>query len=99
MQIGFQTKTLQDLRSAWVSYVLSPIGLKEVKVLVAQSCPTLCDPMDYTSVWDFPGKYLRGLPFPSPGDPPDPGIESRFLHCRQILYCLGHMGYRVDGFH
>jgi len=31
--------------------------------------------------WDFPGKntgiaeYCSGLPFPSPGDLPDPGIE------------------------
>ena len=50
MQTGFQTMTLQALRSAWVSSVLSAIGLKEVKVLVAQSCPTFCDPMDYISV-------------------------------------------------
>ena len=45
-----------------------------------QSCPTLCDPMDY----NLPGssvhgisqaRLLSGLPFPSPGDPPHPGIE------------------------
>ena len=34
-------------------------------VLVAQSCPTLCDAMDYSP-----------LPLPSPGDLPDSGIES-----------------------
>ena len=39
-----------------------------------QSCLTLCDPMD----WDiFPGKYWSGLPSPSPGDLPNPGIEPR----------------------
>ena len=28
-----------------------------LKVLVAQSCPTLCDPMDCSLCpWDFPGK-------------------------------------------
>ena len=48
--------------------------------LVAQSCRTLCDPMDYSPsgsiyLWDFPGKYWSGLPFPSPGGLPDPGIE------------------------
>ena len=47
---------------------------------VAQSCPTLCDPMDSS----LPGsrsmgfsrqEYWSGLPFPSPGDLPNPGIE------------------------
>ena len=46
-----------------------------------QSCPTLCDPMDCSqpgsSVHGFPRQeYWSGLPFPSPGDLPDPGIES-----------------------
>ena len=48
---------------------------------VAQSCPTLCDPVDCS----LPGsmgfsrqEYWSGLPFPSPGDLPDPGIEPRF---------------------
>ena len=30
-------------------------------------------------------EYQSGLPFPSPGDPPNPGIKPRSLHCRQIL--------------
>ena len=28
----------------------------KVKVKVAQSCPTLCDPMDYTVPWGSPGQ-------------------------------------------
>ena len=49
-------------------------------VLVTQSCLTLCVPVDCS----LPGssvhgilqeEYWRGLPFPSPGDLPDPGIE------------------------
>ena len=43
---------------------------------------------------DSPGKntgqYQSRLPFPSPGDPPDPGIELGLLHFRQILYRLSH---------
>ena len=35
-------------------------------------------------------KYWSGLPFPSPGDLPNPGIEPCLLHCRQILYQLSH---------
>ena len=34
----------------------------------------------------------NGLPFPSPGNLPDPGIEPSLLHWRQTLYCLNHQG-------
>ena len=45
---------------------------------VAQSCPTLCDPMAYQtppSLEFSRQEYWSGLPFPSPGDLPDPGIK------------------------
>ena len=32
-------------------------------------------------------EYWSGLPFPSPGDLPDPGIESTLLLCWRILSC------------
>ena len=47
---------------------------------VAQSCPTLCNPVDCS----LPGsslhgilqqEYWTGLPFPSPGDLPNLGIK------------------------
>ena len=50
-------------------------------MLVAQSCPTLRDPMDWTprqtplSMGFSRQEYWSGLPFPSPGELPDPGIE------------------------
>ena len=49
---------------------------------VAQSCPTLCDPVDCSpqappSMGFSRQEYWSGLPFPSPGDLPDPGIERR----------------------
>ena len=46
-------------------------------VLLAQSCLTLYDPMDrLLCPWNSPGKNTGvGLPFPSPGDLPDLGIE------------------------
>ena len=36
-------------------------------------------------------EYWSGLPFPSPGDLPNPGIK-RLLHYRRILYHLSHQG-------
>ena len=48
---------------------------KSFKVLVVQSCLTLCDPMDCSWLWDFPRKHTRvGSHFPLQGIP-DPGIE------------------------
>ena len=38
-----------------------------------QSCPTLCDPMDYTVHGILQARILE--PFPSPGDLPHPGIK------------------------
>ena len=53
------------------------------RVLVAQLCPTLCNPMDChlpgSSVTFSRQEHRRGLPFPSPGDLPNPGIEPRSL--------------------
>ena len=64
--------------------------------LVAQSCLTLCDPMDCISSsvhGDSPGKstgvgchaLLQEI-FPTQGS--NPGL----LRCRLILYCLSHQG-------
>ena len=54
----------------------------KVKSEVAQSCPTLATP--WTIACQVPlskgfsrQEYWSGLPFPSPGDFPDPGIEPR----------------------
>ena len=37
-------------------------------------------------------KYWSGLPFPSPGDLPNPGIKPRSPHCRQVLNHMSHQG-------
>ena len=71
----------------------------KVKVVVIQSCHTLCDPMDCSSSgfslcsWNFPGKntgmvshsLLQGI-FLTQGS--NPGLP----HCRQVLYHLSHQG-------
>ena len=55
-------------------------GSCESESEVAQSCPILCDPMDCSppgfSIHEFSRQeYWSGLPFPSPGDLPNLGIE------------------------
>ena len=37
-------------------------------------------------------EYWSELPFPSPGDLPNPGIKPCLPHCRQMLYHLSHQG-------
>ena len=57
-----------------------------VRAKSLQSCPTFCDPMDCNP----PGSSAHGIlqarilewiamPFPSPGDLPDPGVEPTSL--------------------
>ena len=63
----------------------------EMCVLVIQSCLTLCDPTGLLSPWNSPGKntgvgnhsLLQGI---FPIQKLNPGL----LHCRRILYHLGH---------
>ena len=67
------------------------------KQAIAQSCRLFVIP--WTVVYQASlsmgfsrQEYWSGLPFPSPGDLPDPGIEPSLLHCRQTLYPLSHQG-------
>ena len=60
-----------------IKYIYSGVG-----GLVAKSCPTLVTPWIVACQAPlFTGfskqEYWSGLPFPSPGDHPDPGIEPR----------------------
>ena len=49
----------------------------KVKVKVTQSCPSLCDLIDYTVHGILQGRILEWEPFPSPGDLPNQGIEPK----------------------
>ena len=70
-----------------------------------QLCSTPCDAMDYSlpgsSVHGFPRQeYCSGLPFPSPGDLPDPGIELLLLNWQVgslLLVPLGKLKIGVGG--
>ena len=69
--------------------VLTFYFVLEYSVLVAQSCPTFRNIMDYSPCQaplsrDFPGK--------STGVGSHPLLQGNFPHCRQILYHLSHSG-------
>ena len=80
-------------------------------MLVVQSCRLFATP--WTAAHRAPlfkrfsrQEYWSGLPFPSPGNLPNPGIEPGLLHCRKILYRLSpnpyysqrsHIKYHLSG--
>ena len=71
--------------------------LEKGKVKVAQSCPALGDPMDYSSPGStvhgiFQRKILEWVAIPFSKSLPNAGIEPRYPHFRQILYHLRHQG-------
>ena len=69
-----------------------------VLCLAAQSCPTLCDPMDYSP----PGSSVHGILQArilewvaisySRGSSQTQRLNQVLPHCRQILYQLSHQG-------
>ena len=71
------------------------------KLLINQSCPSLCDPMDWQPTkllhpWDFPGKNTEiGCHFLLQGIFLTQESNLGFLHYRQILYHLNYQGSPV----
>ena len=62
---------------------------------VAQSCPTLCDPMGcslpgFSVHGIFQARILEGVAFLLQGIFPTQGLNSGLLCCRQTLYPLSH---------
>ena len=67
--------------------LLSPVRLFGTLWTVAYQAPPS---MEFSRM-----EYWSGLPFPSSGDLPDPGIEPRSPALQQPLYCLSHQGSPV----
>ena len=66
-------------------------------LLVAQSCLTLCNTIDCACQaplsMGFSGQeYWSELPFPFPGDLPDPGIEPESQVLADRFFTLSHLG-------
>ena len=73
-------------------------SISSVLYLVAQSCPTLCNTMDYSPLGssvhgDSPGKNTGvGCHALLQGVFPTQGLNSSLPHCRQIVYHLSYQG-------
>ena len=62
-------------------------------VNIAQSCQTLCDPMDYAVHGIFQARILEWVALPLlQGIFPTQELNSGLQHCRQILCQLSHKG-------
>ena len=66
---------------------------QKVKVEAAQSCPTLCDPVDYTAHGILQARILEWVAFPFSRAPSRPRNRT-WVSCigRWILYHLSHLG-------
>ena len=64
--------------------------MKDIKMKVAQSCLTLCNPMDH--LWNSPDQNTGVRSCSLQGIFPTHGSDSGLPHCRRILYQLSHKG-------
>ena len=76
-------------------YGISQARILDKCVLVAQSCPTLCNPMDCSSLGSsvhgiLQASYWSGCHSLLQGIFPTQRSNLGVLHCRQILYQLSH---------
>ena len=92
MASSLQIKVMSKCEHTYVS-VYTCVWVCEV----AQSYLTLCDPVDCSplSMGFSRQEYWSGLPFPSPGDLPNPGIKPRSPALQADAYPLSHQGSPV----
>ena len=76
---GKRTKMSQLSWKSFSSHLMQKIlhVVPDAKGKVSQFCPTLCDRMDYTVHGILQARILERVPFPSPGDLPNPGFKPR----------------------
>ena len=75
-----------------IIYIFLIVKLYLVKVKVAQSCLTLCNPMDYTVLGILQARILEWVAFAFSRGSSQPINRTQVLHCRQVLYQLSHKG-------
>ena len=84
------SKLYQNMKKPFLRLQLS--GRKDKCVhlcmLVTQPCLTVCNPMDCSSIHGILSRQesWSGVPFPSPGDLPNPGIKPRFPELQIVSF-------------
>ena len=67
--------------------------------LVTQLCPTLCDPVDSKFCpWKSPGKDIGVGSLSLQGIFPTQELNPSLLHCRQTLYHLRLLDWKIQEF-
>ena len=71
------------------------VSERKKEIEVAQSCPTLCNPMDYTVHGILQARILEWVAFPFSRGSSQPrdrtqGSNPGLRHCGQILYQLSY---------
>ena len=94
-QLNFREYCYINVSSVRYFFICMPRGfmLNCVGAKLLLLCLTLCDPMDCPQGF-CRQEYWSGLPCPSPGDLPDPGIEHVSLASPALAggLSLGHLG-------
>ena len=93
-------KIQQAATKAWhsqINFCWPPNIVKWSEVRLTQSCPTLCDLMDYTVRGILQARILEWVAFPfSRGIFPTQGLNPGLLYCRWILYQLNYQGSPIQ---
>ena len=76
----------------WGAISFSNAWKWNVKVNVTHSCPTLCDPTDYTAHGILQARILHRVAFPFSRGSSQQGSNPGLLHCRRILDQLNQQG-------
>ena len=96
---GKESVSLASPELAGCFFTVEPLGEAPFSCLVKSLSHVRLFATPWTAAYQDPPsmgfsrqKYWSGLPFPFPGDLPNPGIESGSPHCTQMLYCLSYQG-------
>ena len=98
---GPEAGRLTPRDSGYLSAVILTITIALSSVSVLKACQSLSRVRLFATQWTVAGQaplsmgfprqeHWSGLPFPSPRDLPDLGIETGLLYCRHIFYGLSH---------
>ena len=73
-------------------FIFQILNEKKVNMQVAQSCPTLCDPMDYTVHGILQARILEWVAYPFSKGSSQPRDRTQVSHTAVWIFNLSHQG-------